>query len=193
MSSEVDNLSTSPSSSATLTSTMVVTETATGQASTTTALVTSVVTATDSATESIPAVVVTVTATATPKSTSRPDLDEPHEHRLAVGSTVGFFLGLFALLVLLGVALYYWRRRRLRRREANRAQEASAAQGEEALSPTKKTYKNDCKKLVKHVKKAYHATTSGDLTVAVIRSFPDKTTSLLNPSASSRTSPTGSS
>ena len=66
MSSEADNLSMSPSSSATLTSTMLVTEMATAQASTTTALVASVATATNSATEPIPAVVVCTTVTTFP-------------------------------------------------------------------------------------------------------------------------------
>lgn len=112
---------------------MVVTEMITAQASTTTALVTSVATATDSATESIPAVVVYTTVTATPtlQSSSPQDLDQPQEHGPPIGSIAGFFVGLFALFVLLGVAFYYWRRSRLRRRVANRAQEASAVQGED--------------------------------------------------------------
>lgn len=110
------------------TSIMVVTEMVTAQASTTTALVTSVVTAIDSATESMPAVVVYTTVVASPTSqpASPQDPDMPHEHGLSIGSRIGFIIGLIAFIaLLLGVPFYCWRRYRLRRRERNRAQEAS--------------------------------------------------------------------
>lgn len=127
MSSETDSLSMSPLSSTT--STVVVTEIATAQASVTTALITSVVTA--SATESNPAVVVyTVTATPTSQSTSTQDFDVPHQEGFPTGAAIGFIVGLIAFFsIILGVGFYYWRRWRLRRREANRVQETSAAQG----------------------------------------------------------------